>query len=45
MDIEFETKRDHEELTVEIKGKFCIEYEGSMDWLNQLREFIEKKSI
>jgi hypothetical protein len=45
MSIEFETKRDHEDLLVHIKGVFTIPYEGSGKWLEELHDFIDQKAI
>lgn len=45
MNIEFETKHDHEDLVVRIKGVFTIPYEGSGKWLTELHDFIDAKSI
>ena len=45
MKLDIQTKRDHEDLIVDIQGIFVIPYEGSSEWLEKLQKFIDEKSI
>jgi hypothetical protein len=45
MDIKIYTNRSDEDLTVELNAEFCIPYEGSSEWLENLKKFIGEKAI
>ena len=40
-----EKRRDDEDLHVAFTAHFTIPYQGSSDWLESLKEFIEKHSV
>lgn len=45
MDIKIETTRKDEEITVKFFADFVILYEGSSEWLQKLRDFIDEHAI
>ncbi len=45
MELKIESKRVADDLHVTFTGDMWISYEGSSQWLNEFREFLEKKAI